>query len=47
MIIVGVLMRIDGEQFVGDQEYYYEPGQHDQLDQGKYSMGSFLLPNHF
>jgi hypothetical protein len=35
MIVVGVLIENRGEQFVGDQEYYYEPGQQDQLDQGK------------
>jgi hypothetical protein len=33
--------------FVGDQEYYYESDQQDQLDQGKYSMRSSLLPIHF
>ena len=40
-------LRIDGEQFVGDQEYYYEQDQQDQCDQGKYSMGSSLFPNNF
>jgi hypothetical protein len=37
---------IDGEPFVGDQEYFYEPDQQDQLDQGKYSIGSFLFSIH-
>jgi len=31
-------LSIDGEQFVGDQEYFYEQEQQDQFDQGKYSM---------
>jgi hypothetical protein len=34
---------IDGEQYVGDQEFVYEQDQQDQFDQGKYSMGSSLL----
>jgi len=35
---------IDDEQFVGDQEYFYEQDQQDQFDQGKYSMGlSFII----
>jgi hypothetical protein len=38
---------MDGKQFVGDQEYYYEPGQHDQLDQDKYSMGLSLSPIYY
>jgi hypothetical protein len=37
---------IDGEQFLDDQEYYFEPDQHYQqesFDQGKYIMGPSLL----
>jgi hypothetical protein len=34
---------IDGEQFIGDQEFFYEQDQRDQFDQGKYSMGLSLL----
>jgi hypothetical protein len=34
---------IDGEQFIGDQEFFYEQDQQDQFDQGKYSMGLSLL----
>jgi hypothetical protein len=34
---------IDGEQFVGDQEFFYEQDHQDQFDQGKYSMGMSLL----
>ena len=42
------LSSIDGEPFVGDQEYYFdEQDQQEYFDQGKYSMGSSLLPIHF
>jgi hypothetical protein len=41
------ISRLDDDQFIGDQEYYYESDQQDQLDQDKYSMGLFLLPIHF
>jgi hypothetical protein len=34
---------IDSEQFIGGQEFFYEQDQHDQLDQGKYSMWLSLL----
>jgi hypothetical protein len=34
---------IDGEQFVGDQEPYFEQDLQDQFEQGKYSMGLSLL----
>ena len=35
------LSSIDGEQFVGDQEYYFnEQDQQEHFDQVKYSMGS-------
>ena len=38
----------DGEQFVGDQEYYFdEQDQQEHFVQGKYSMGSFLFPINF
>jgi len=40
-------LRLDSEQFVGDQEFLYKQDQQDQLDQGKYSMGSSLFPNNF
>ena len=39
------LSSIDGEQFVGDQEYYFDEQEH--FVQGKYSMGSSLIPIHF
>ena len=42
------LLSIDGEQFVGDQEYYFD--KHDQQEhfvQGKYSMGLSLFPINF
>ena len=33
---------------MGDQEYYFnEQDQQEHFDQGKYSMGSSLLPIHF
>ena len=39
---------IDGEQFVGDQEYYFdEQDQQEHFVQGKYSMGSSLFPINF
>jgi hypothetical protein len=34
---------IDGEQFVGDQEFFNEQVHQDQFEQGKYSMGLSLL----
>jgi hypothetical protein len=34
---------IDGEQFVGDQEFFYEQDHQDQFEQGKYGMGLSLL----
>jgi hypothetical protein len=34
---------IDGEQFVGDQEFFYEQDHQDQFEQGKYSMRLSLL----
>ena len=40
-------LRVDGEQFVGEQEYYYEQDQQDQCDQGKCSMGLSLFPKNF
>jgi hypothetical protein len=50
MIVSGWLLlpcwsSIDGEQFVGDQEYFYEQDQQEQFDQGKYSMRLSLFPN--
>ena len=42
------LSSIDGEQFVGDQEYYFdELDQQEYFVQGKYSLGSSLFPIHF
>ena len=42
------LSSIDGEQFMGDQEYYFnEQDQQEHFVQGKYSMGSSLFPIHF
>ena len=51
MIASGCLLlwisSIDGEQFVGDQEYYFnELDQQEYFSQGKYSMGSSLFPIH-
>ena len=42
------LSNIDGEQFVGDQEYYFdEQGQQEHFVQGKYSMKLSLFPINF
>ena len=42
------LSSIDDEQFVGDQEYYFdEQDQQEHFVQGKYNMGSSLFPIHF
>ena len=42
------LSSIDGEQFMGEQEYYFdEQDQQEHFVQGKYSMGSFLFPINF
>ena len=36
---------IDGEQFMGDQEYYFdEQGQQERFIKGKYSIGLSLFP---
>jgi hypothetical protein len=44
-LYVAMWSSIDGEQFVGDQEYYFvEQDQPERFDQGKYSMGSSLFP---
>ena len=38
------LSSVDDEQFVGDQEYYFdEQDQQEHFVQGKYSMGSSLF----
>jgi hypothetical protein len=44
-----VLSSIDGEQFVGDQEQYFEEQDQQGLyfDQGKYNMGFPYCPIHF
>ena len=42
------LSSIDGEQFMGDQEYYFdEQDQQERFIQGKYSMGLSLFPINF
>ena len=42
------LSSIDGEQFVGDEEYYFdEQDQQEHFVQGKYSMESSLFPINF
>ena len=42
------LSSIDGEQFMGDQEYYFdEQDQQEHFVQGKYSMGSSLFSINF
>ena len=42
------LSGIDGEQFVGDQGYYFdEQDQQEYFAQGKYSMGSSLFAIYF
>ena len=42
------LLSIDGEQFVGDQEYYFdEQDQQEHFVQGKYNMGLSLFPINF
>ena len=47
-LYVAVLSSIDGEQFVGDQGYYFdEQDQQEYFAQSKYSMGSSLFPIHF
>jgi hypothetical protein len=43
MNVVAIVDRVDGEQFVGDQEFFYEQDHQDQFEQGKYSMGLSLL----
>jgi hypothetical protein len=43
-LYVDVLSNIDGEQFVDNQELYFEEQDQQELyfDQGKYNMGSSL-----
>ena len=42
------LSSIDGEQFVGDQEYYFdEQEQQEHFVQGKYSIGLSLFSIYF
>jgi hypothetical protein len=44
MCVLGLLSSLDGEQFFGDQEQYFEElDQKNYFDQGKYSMGLSLL----
>ena len=43
-----LLSSIDGEQFVGHQEYYFdEQEQQGHFVQGKYNMGLSLFPSNF
>jgi hypothetical protein len=44
-LYVDVLSSINGEQFVGDQEQYFEEQDQQELyfDQDKYNMGSSLI----
>ena len=47
-LYVAVLSSIDGEQFVGDQGYYFDEKDHQEyFVQGKYSMGLSLFPINF
>ena len=47
-LYVVVLLSIGGEQFVGDQGYYFDvQDQQEYFAQDKYSMGSSLFPIHF
>ena len=42
------LSSIDGEQFVGEKEYYFdEQDQQEHFVQDKYSMGLYLFPINF
>jgi hypothetical protein len=48
-LYVDVLSNIDGEQFVDDQEQYFEEQDQQELyfDQGKYNMRFSCRPIHF
>jgi hypothetical protein len=48
-LYVDVSSSIDGEQFVGDQEQYFEEQDQHELyfDQCKYNMGFLYCPIHF
>ena len=47
-LYVAVLSSIDGEQFMGDQGYYFDvQDQKEYFAQGRYSMGSSLFAIHF
>jgi hypothetical protein len=44
MLVVAYWSSIDGEYYVGDQEYYCNnQEQQEQYEQGKYNMGNSLL----
>jgi hypothetical protein len=51
MYVVDWWSSLDGEQFLDDQEYYFESDQQSHpeyhFDQGKYNMGLTLLPIHY
>jgi hypothetical protein len=49
MYVVDWWSSLDGEQFLDDQEYYFEPDQQyhpESFDQDKYNMGLSLLSIH-
>jgi hypothetical protein len=49
MYVVDWWSNIEGEQFLDDQEYYFEPDEQyhlESFDQGKYNLGLSLLPIH-
>jgi hypothetical protein len=50
MYVVDWWSSLDGEQFLDDQEYYFEPDQQyhmESFDQDKYNMVPSLLPIHY
>ena len=45
--VVGWWSNVDGEPYVGDQDQAFEDQQaQESFDQGKYNLGSSLLPIH-
>ena len=47
-LYVAVIVAYRREQFVGDQEYYFDKqDQQEHFVQGKYNMGSSLFPINF
>jgi hypothetical protein len=50
MCVVDWWSNIEGEQYLDDSEYYFEPSQQyhlESFDQGKYNTGLSLLPIHW